>query len=286
MRRRLGLLAFICIGQAACAETTLLSETIWTAKGENFGGYSGLELSSDGLHFTTITDRGILITTGTLTREDGVITGVADVEDVSRPNLEGNAVAGWADAEGLAIAPDGTISISTEGPLHGILTYPVGATETVVLPKHPAFANLQGNSSLEALAIGPDGALYTIPERSGRMTRPFPVYRFKDGKWDIPFAIPRRDEHLVSGADIGPDGRLYVLERQFTGLGFKTRVRRFELDGTHETTVLDTANATHDNLEGISVWRDAAGQLRITMISDDNFKFFQQTQIVEYQIDD
>ena len=147
-------------------------------------------------------------------------------------------------------------------------------------------SNLQGNSSLEALAIGPDGALYTIPERSGRMTRPFPVYRFKDGKWDIPFAIPRRDEHLVSGADIGPDGRLYVLERQFTGLGFKTRVRRFELDGTHETTVLDTANATHDNLEGISVWRDAAGQLRITMISDDNFKFFQQTQIVEYQIDD
>lgn len=87
MRRRLGLLAFICIGQAACAETTLLSETIWTAKGENFGGYSGLELSSDGLHFTTITDRGILITTGTLTREDGVITGVADVEDVSHPNL-------------------------------------------------------------------------------------------------------------------------------------------------------------------------------------------------------
>ena len=118
------------------------------------------------------------------------------------------------------------------------------------------------------------------------MSRPFPVCRFNGGEWDIPFAIPRRDEHLVSGADIVPDGRLYVLERQFTGFGFKTSVRRFELDGTHETTVLDTANATHDNLEGISVWRDAAGQLRITMISDDNFKFFQQTQIVEYQIDD
>ena len=73
------------------------------------------------------------------------------MESVSHPNLEGNAVAGWADAEGLTIASDGTIYISTEGPLHGSLTYPVGATETVVLPKHPAFSDLQDNSSLEAL---------------------------------------------------------------------------------------------------------------------------------------
>jgi hypothetical protein len=144
---------------------------------------------------------------------------------------------------------------------------------------------MQINSSLEALAIGADGALYTIPERSGRANRPFPVYRFQNGRWDIPFTIPRRDAHLIAGADIGPDGLFYVLERDFTGIGFRTRVRRFALDGMGEETLIDTGNATHDNLEGISVWDDGIG-LRITMISDDNFRFFQHTEIVEYRVTD
>jgi hypothetical protein len=40
----------------------------------------------------------------------------------------------------------------------------------------------------------------------------------------------------------------------------------------------------HDNLEGLSVWRDDQGVLHATMISDDNFIFVQQTQIVEYRL--
>jgi hypothetical protein len=37
-----------------------------------------------------------------------------------------------------------------------------------------------------------------------------------------------------------------------------------------------------DNLEGLSVWRDIAGQIRLTLISDDNFRLLQRTEIVEY----
>ena len=40
----------------------------------------------------------------------------------------------------------------------------------------------------------------------------------------------------------------------------------------------------YDNLEGIAVWRDDAGGLHLTMISDDNFIFFQRTEIVEYDL--
>jgi hypothetical protein len=91
-------------------------------------------------------------------------------------------------------------------------------------------------------------------------------------------------------ADFGPDGRFYVLERDFRALGgFSSRLRRFELgtDGlTGEAILLETPFALHDNLEGLSVWRDDQGVLRATMISDDNFIFVQQTQIVEYRLPD
>ncbi len=89
------------------------------------------------------------------------------------------------------------------------------------------------------------------------------------------------------GADFGHDGRLYVLERGFNGLGFRTRVRSFDISNGiagDEKVLFNKGIGRHDNLEGISVWRDAAGLIRLTMISDDNFRFLQQTEIVEYAL--
>ena len=286
MRLLAGLLLLAGCGQVLTAGPTLLSETTWSSTDPGFGGFSGLELSDDGRSIVTISDRGISMTTANLERTDGIITGITDEVTTQLPNPKGQRRKQWADSEGLAIARDGTIYISTEGSHHRIFAFSPNADKAIALPQHPDFPSLQANSSLESLAIGPDGALYTIPERSGRATRPFPVYRFKDDVWDIPFQIPREGNHLVVGADIGPDNRIYVLERLFTGIGFMSRVRRFNLDGTGEEELLNTTNGTHDNLEGISVWRDAESHLRMTMISDDNFKFFQKTEIVEYQIDD
>tara|TARA_R110002051_G_scaffold218784_2_gene282591 strand:+ start:4684 stop:5544 length:861 start_codon:yes stop_codon:yes gene_type:complete len=286
MRTLLALLLLAGCSQVPLSATKFLSETVWTSSEANFGGFSGLEVSDDGRSISTVTDRGIGIVRATLVREDGIITGISNASRTLLPNPRGHRRPIWADSEGLAIAPDGTIFVSTEGPRHTVYAFAPDASQATALPQHPDFPRLQNNSSLEALAIGPDGALYTLAERSGRATRPYPVYRFKGGIWDIPFQIPRRGSHLVVGADIGPDNRLYVLERHFTGIGFKSRVRRFNMDGSGEKTLLDTANGTHDNLEGISVWRDAEDRLRMTMISDDNFKFFQETQIVEYLIND
>jgi hypothetical protein len=119
------------------------------------------------------------------------------------------------------------------------------------------------------------------------MDDPFPVYRFKDG-WTQPFSIPRIGDYLPTAADFGPDGRLYILEREFHGLlGFQSRVRRFDIGAIDAgQMLLETAIGQHDNLEGLSVWRDGDGALRLTMISDDNFRFFQSTQIVEYSVPD
>ncbi len=88
-----------------------------------------------------------------------------------------------------------------------------------MLPRDDAFDAFARNAGFEAVAITPDGALLAIPEDVSD-GGDFPVWRFRNGVWDVPFAIPRRGAFLPVGADVGPDGRLYVLERALTGRGF------------------------------------------------------------------
>ena len=276
-------LAFMSALLASCGQVLPerhdFSQFTWINQDSRFGGLSGLVVSDDGSSFTAIGDRGIFVTGQIVRNENGYIEYIADITILPLMSPHGSNV---PDSEGIAISADGNIYVSVES-THEIFTFASIDEPPSVLPQHPDFAELQLNSSLEALAIDANGVLYAIPERSGRATWPFPVYRFSDGVWDIAFHIPRRGNFLVTGADIGPDGHLYVLERRFTGLGFQSRVRRFHMSSKSETTLLETSNGTHDNLEGISVWTSPKG-LRMTLISDDNFRFFQQTELVEYAI--
>jgi hypothetical protein len=261
----------------------LVGSFVWTEDDPRHGGFSAIELAPDGRGFVAISDRGT-IWRGTLERDErGVVTAVRVAGADPLRDRTGAILTGpRGDAEGLAVAADGRIWISFEGSTR-VRIEDRGDGLPDLLPAHPDFAAMQGNAGLEALAVAADGTLYAIPERSGRADRPFPVYRFRDGAWDIPFTLPRRGPFLVSGADIGPDGRLYLLERDFAGIGFRSRVRSFDLAGGDERLILETGVGLHDNLEGIDVREDAAG-IRLTMISDDNFRFFQRTEIVDYLI--
>lgn len=261
----------------------------WTSADDALGGVSGIELEPDGLGFTAITDRGGWVR-GRLTRDaEGKVTAVtAGPVQPLFARARAPLLKGRQDAEGLAIAPDGTAYVSFER-IARVLRYSSIDATAQNLPTPPAFAAFGANSALEALAIGPDGALYTLPERSGGMTRPFPVWRFRDGAWDQPFAIPRRGGFLPVAADVGPDGRFYLLEREFHGLaGFASRVRSFALGAalSDERTELQSSPGLHDNLEGLAVWRDRTGAIRLTMVSDDNFLFVQRTEIVDYRLGD
>ncbi|MDQ7070989.1 MAG: esterase-like activity of phytase family protein [Rhodobacterales bacterium] len=257
----------------------------WTSEAEGFGGFSGLELSSDGRGFVAISDRG-QITRGHIIRDSEEIVRVTfdplqPLVDVAGAPLIGKD----ADAEGIAVDSNGRVFVSFELGQH-VYAYGDLAEPAVKLPQHADFPNMIKNSGLEALAIDRNGQLYTLPERSGHKARAFPVYRYHAGKWDIPFRIPRVDDFLPVGADFGPDGWFYLLERDFTGLGFRSRVRRFDVRDDRINAVevlLETSTGTHDNLEGLAVW-EAEGEIRLTMISDDNFKFFQRTELVEYAV--
>ena len=253
---------------------------------DSFGGFSGLHLDQTGSFFITLSDHGNFLT-GQLIREEGNLIGTKLAPLLPVRKINGQSVnAGNSDAEGLAVSKTGEIFVSFER-FHRVRKYAHAGADAQNIKGHPDFSAMQNNSSLEALAIDENGYLYTMPERSGHEERPFPVYRYANGKWGKFGKIPRRHPFLMVGADFGPDGRFYVLERQFGGIGFLSQVRSFAMTKSgfeDEKLLLTTQLGRHDNLEGISVWADPNGDLRVTMISDDNFKFFQRTEIVEYQL--
>ncbi len=255
-----------------------------------FGGLSAIEMSDDGLSVTLLSDQGSF-TTGQVTRDGaGKIIGItlapfAQLKALGQAPLS----KGRDDSEGLAIGADGVAFVSFEG-VARVLRYGALSGSAKNIAGHPDFATMQDNSSLEALAIDSTGALYTLPERSGVIDRPFPIYRLRSGVWDRKISLPRPDGFMPVGADFGPDGRLYILMRQFHGLtGFSSKLMRTTVAenalGPLEV-LFESAVGLHDNLEGVSIWRDGAGHLRASMVADNNYLPFLSSGIVEYALPD
>jgi hypothetical protein len=290
--RLAGLLALaLAAGPVGAAGPILTfdAQVTWSDGDPRCGGFSGIEVLENGTGLMAISDRGAWAS-AEMIRNGGRLsavrtTGVGPLRAISGAALGDRDV----DAEGLAVDADGNFYVSFEV-FHSIRRYRDLGGHAEEIPPHPEFRGLQRNSALEALAIDADGALYAIPERSGAWERPFPVYRLANGRWDRDLELRRDGTFLVAGADFGPDGRLYLLERDFRWLGgFSSRIRSFRLGPAgfdDEVTLLETGFGATDNLEGISVWRDPAGRTRVTLISDDNFFALQRTVVAEYLLNE
>lgn len=278
---------------AAAASVDYLGTFVWRGSDADFGGFSGLELDEAGGRYTALSDRGT-VRWGSVDRDgQGRIRALTTAGTARLQDSGGNKLrAGYlGDAEGLAIDAQGRLFVSFEG-LDRIARFDTPDSPAVRIPPAPQFRRLRPNAGLEALAVTPDGDILTIPEAwpapAGK-DGGFPVLRRSGDAWTVPFRIPRSGPFVPVGADVGPDGRLYLLERAFKGVqGFASRVRRFDMtpDSLSAGEVLiETGFLRHDNLEGLAVWRDAQG-IRLTMISDDNFLFVQRTELVEYRVRD
>ena len=269
MLKRLGFALALCGSSAAAQSLELVSAITMPDPFGTFGGLSAIELSQDGLTGLVLSDRGSIFNL-TLERDDTGTLRKATPHPAPLPGYP-------RDTEGLAIGPTGRF-VSFEGP--GRVHRLWGKS----LPVHADFNTFQPNAALEALAIDEGGTLYTLPERSGHPDRPFPLYALNNGEWMIVARIPRVGPFLAVGADFGPDGLFYLLERTFTPLGFRSRIRRFDLSDASQpaVTLMRSFPGQHGNLEGISLWSDPQGNTRVTMVADDNFLAALPNEIVEY----
>ncbi|MDE4274855.1 esterase-like activity of phytase family protein [Phaeobacter gallaeciensis] len=274
------------------AEARLIGSYTWAPPVQPekpwFGGFSGIEMGKNGRSMILLSDRAHLVR-ARINRTEGRITSARVTKRRSLRASTGRILQGRiVDSEGLAVAPDGSLYISFEG-VSRVAHHQRGGSRAEVLPRPNAFRQMPANKALEALAIDGAGHLYTLPENAPDKDGNLPVWKWDGSEWSQPFSLPRRGRFMPVGADFGPDGRFYLLERNFLLFGFRSRLRRWDItEGgpQNETTLLQTALGTHDNLEGVSIWRDAAGVLRATMVSDDNFLSVQRTELVEYSLPD
>jgi hypothetical protein len=264
-----------------------------------FGGLSGLVMAADGKHFVTVSDRGSWFR-GRLTYRDGRLAGIADAEVAPILGNDGKPLAerGWFDAEALTRS-GGTMFVGFER-VQRIAKFDYGRDglaargEPVQVPHD--FDTLSNNRSLECLAAPEKpsplaGSLLVITERSLDAAGNFRSFVL-DGANARRFTVKRIGDFDVSDCALLGGHDLLLLERSYSVVkGVAMRIRKLSLDDIKPGAVVDgpvliAADLGYqiDNMEGMSVHRNAAGETIVTLISDDNFSVLQRTLLLQFAL--
>lgn len=253
-----------------------------------FGGISGINVDQNGASFLAVSDKGTIWKGEFARNADGRLEGVENLS--FRPILtsKGKPVTGHQiDAEEIDRDSNGQLYISFESATR-VSKFEDWEAPAQLISSPDGFAKFGFNSGPEAMCIGANDEVLVIPERSGKLETPFPIYTLKNKTWDADRNISRKPPYLVVGMDYDPKTRrIYVLERDFSFPSFSSRIRSFALsdEGTSdEQTLLETGYGEYGDLEGISLWINAQGQTMLTLVADDNFSAFYSTEIVEFLI--
>ncbi|WP_316012916.1 esterase-like activity of phytase family protein [Roseobacter sp. HKCCA0434] len=289
MRIWSSLAAILVAGCAAGQANTqalpmLVGQAGWVEDDPRFGGFSAIELAADGQSMLALSDRGWLVRASLARGATGRLGGVDLIEEIALKDVDGNPLAeAQVDSEGLAEI-GGQLFVSLEG-RNEILRYASLDAVPDRVPVPEGIATLQRNSGLEALAADGQGNLLAIPERSGRLDRPFPVWRWDGAAWDTDLQVPRRPPFLITDAAVAPDGRLYVTERDFTGISFTVQVRSFAVGAVLTDERIEIGPRTDlDNVEAIDFWQAGPDDTRLLLMSDDNFFWLQRTLLSEFRL--
>ncbi len=263
-----------------------------------FGGLSGLDISPDGKRLRAVSDRGTWITARLAHNADGHLVAVDSWRVAPMLTPAGKPVRGrQRDAEGLARGSRGTFLVSFER-RHRIWRYPTaldGLPRPVPAPR--ALNGAPVNGGLEGIAVLSDGAVLGVTERHANEDGSLKGWLMKDRAAHEIAYMPANGLNPTGLAPL-PDGGVLVLERVLTLSGIHARIvrvskNRLEMARRNAGTRVRgeiLADLKHpmsaDNFEGLALRRDRAGRLLLYLLSDDNFRPFQRTLLLQFRMID
>jgi len=263
-----------------------------------FGGLSGIEVLDDN-RILAISDNGDWFEAQLLLDEAGALIGVSDVRTAFMRDEDGRLFPSKAtgDSEDLAQLPDGRFAVSFEQ-TQTIRIYdfnrdgPFGAAR--LGPRLDGVARLPSNVGLEALTATSDGALLVGAEGGGGAT---PLWIAPlDAQAPVPLRIryPLAEGFSLTSLDRMPTGGFVALERFYAPvIGAQARITVFPeasltaggetLADVRELAVLSPPLMV-DNFEGVTAQLLPNGDVRLYILSDDNFSARQRTLLYAFDI--
>jgi hypothetical protein len=271
-----------------------------TSDYREFGGFSALKMAADGEHFVSLTDKGYWLT-GRIDYDRARPVGITDAEMAPMLGSDGRPLdaRGWYDTESLA-EQDGVFYVGIER-VNRIVRFDFAKngvrSRAAVVPTPPGIATLPNNKGLEALTFAPRGSklagtLIAFSERGLDAAGNLKAFLI-GGPTPGEFSVKRSDDFDISDCTVLPDGALLLLERRFSLLrgGIAMRLRRLELADIKPGALVDgpvlffaDMGYQIDNMEGIATHRTAAGELILTLVSDDNFSLLQRTILLQFKL--
>jgi hypothetical protein len=269
----------------------------------NMGGLSGLVVTPDGGRMIAIADNGLWFEAEIVADASGRPTDVRDgrIAPIIGPGGLSLADVGRNDSEAVTLrrAPEGDeLFVSTErDPRIYAFPWPLDPAapgREIATPE--GIKHLRHNKGMEAMAAansGPlEGALVVIAERGPDNEADLPGFLI-GGPRPGTFTVERQNAYDATDAAFLADGDLLLLERRFTlrhGIGMRIRLLPAAelVPGGHvRGSVLLEAGYTDqiDNMEGLAVHRNAAGETILTIISDDNRSILQRTLLLRFRLD-
>lgn len=274
------------------------------AEDRDIGGFSSLAVLHGGASLLTISDNSLMLAASIRRDAAGRPVGLADarVRGLTVAGANGPRPVHDGDSESFDLLPGtslAAVSFEVEPRVYvgqfGTDGF-IGPMAPVALPA--STKTLRRTKGLESLAAVPsssglDGTMVILAERAElhATTENQPGWLI-GGTKPVMFRVHRTDDYDLTDAKFGPDGRLYVLERFYSLLGgIGARIRRFDatdiaggalLDGE---TIFEASLADQiDNMEGLSIWTNAAGDTIVSLISDNNRSILERTLYLEFRL--
>jgi len=263
------------------------------------GAMSAIRLSADRNRFLGVMDTGFWYAGRFERGADGELIGIADFTVSPILDAEGeSSEEKWrVDAEGLAVRGE-EVLVSFERRSR-VDVYPANAPGSSrpsgSLPLQIPLKELRNNRGLEAIMVAPEasvlaGQVVVVSEKS--LNASGDIYAaVLTGPSKGVFFVKRHPPYDVTDGDFLPNGDLLLLERRFSiAEGIGMRIRR--IDGSRlgpgnlvDGPVLLEADFGEqiDNMEGLDVSTDDAGQTFVTLVSDDNHSILQRNLVLEFR---